>query len=95
MLDYHGQVIYYSEIIKKRMKATVEKLREILSQTSAKNAANEINETDSMREQGIDSLDLMDFYLNIEETYNIQIPDEDVEKLKSLNDFETYVNSKL
>ncbi|MCK4921646.1 MAG: hypothetical protein KAS71_11410 [Bacteroidales bacterium] len=77
------------------MEATVEKLREILSQTSAKNAAFEIDETGSMREQGIDSLDLMDLYLNIEDTFNIQIPDEDVNKLSSLKDFEIYVNNKL
>lgn len=95
VLGYHGQVIYYLEIIEKSMKATVEQLREILSKTSARNAAFEIDETGSMREQGIDSLDLMDLYLNIEDTFNIQIPDDDINKLKSLKDFETYVNNKL
>lgn len=77
------------------MKATVEKLREILAETSAKNAAYEINDYEPMRKQGIDSLDLMDLYLNIEETFNVEIPDEDVEKLKSLKDFVEFINSKL
>jgi len=86
---------YFNTSKLKNMNATIEKLREILSSTPAKGAAFEIKENESMREQGIDSLDLMDFYLNIEEAFNIQIPDEDVEKLKSLVDFEKYINQKV
>lgn len=73
---------------------TIEKLRDILAKTS-NNLAHEINEDDSMREQGVDSLDLMDFYLNLEDEYNVQIPDQDIEKLSSLKDFQSYIQNKL
>ncbi|MFT4753484.1 MAG: acyl carrier protein [Salibacteraceae bacterium] len=76
------------------MTVTIEKLREILEKTS-NNLANEINVGDSMREQGVDSLDLMDFYLNLEDEYNVQIPDQDIEKLSSLNDFQAYIQNKI
>ena len=76
------------------MSVTIEKLREVLAKTS-NNLAHEINETDSMREQGIDSLDLMDFYLNLEDEYDVQIPDIDIEKLNSLSDFQSYIEKKL
>ena len=76
------------------MGATVEKLREILALTS-NDLAFEVNDSESLHSQGVDSLDLMDFYLNIEDEYGIQIPDVDVDKLHSLQDFITYVNGKL
>jgi acyl carrier protein len=76
------------------MAATIEKLREILALTS-NDLAFEINDSDSLHSQGVDSLDLMDFYLNIEDEYGIQIPDTDVDGLLSLKDFMTYVNGKL
>lgn len=76
------------------MSVTIEKLREILAKTS-NNLAHEINESDSMREQGVDSLDLMDFYLNLEDEFNVHIPDNDIEKLSSLKDFQEYIQNKL
>lgn len=76
------------------MATTIEKLREILALTS-NDLAFEVNETESLHDQGVDSLDLMDFYLNIEDEYGIQIPDSDVDSLHTLQDFVTYVNGKL
>lgn len=76
------------------MAATIEKLREILAMTS-NDLAFEVNDSDSLHSQGVDSLDLMDFYLNIEDEYGIQIPDTDVDGLHSLQDFVKYVNVKL
>jgi acyl carrier protein len=76
------------------MAATIEKLREILAMTS-NDLAFEVNDSDSLHSQGVDSLDLMDFYLNIEDEYGIQIPDTDVDGLHSLQDFLKYVNGKL
>ena len=45
--------------------------------------------------QGIDSLDILSLLLLIQEKYNIQIPDEDIPKLSSLNEIVEYVNKKL
>ena len=77
------------------MKATIENLKEILSKTSVGALASDLNEVEPLKKQGVDSLDLLDFYLNIEETYEIHIADDDAEKLLSLNDYMSYINERL
>jgi acyl carrier protein len=50
---------------------------------------------DQVLSDSVDSLDLMDFYMNIEEKYDVSIPDKEVESLKSLNHFKNYLEEKL
>ncbi len=77
------------------MKVTINDLKEILANTSYGNNAKLLDANDSLREEGVDSLDLLDFYLNIEERYNIKVNDEDVAGLLTLNDYQKYVSDKL
>lgn len=77
------------------MKATIENLKELLSKTSVKNLAFELDINESLKKQGVDSLDLLDFYLSIEESYGFQIPDQDIDKLNTLVDYENYINGRL
>lgn len=42
--------------------------------------------------QGIDSLDALSIFTQVEEKYSIHIPDEDFEKLASIDDIVRYVN---
>lgn len=77
------------------MKVTINELKEILANTSYGNNAKLLDANDSLREEGVDSLDLLDFYLNIEERYNIKVNDEDVAGLLTLNDYQKYVSGKL
>ena len=44
---------------------------------------------------GIDSLDIVELVMNAESFYDIQIPDEDVEKLKTVNDCVIYLGKKI
>jgi len=77
------------------MEVTINDLKEILANTSFGNNAKLLDGNDSLREEGVDSLDLLDFYLNIEEHYNIKVNDEDVAGLLTLNDYQKYVSDKL
>ncbi len=43
---------------------------------------------------GADSLDIVELVMAMEEEYDIEIPDEDAEKLKTVGDVATYVQSK-
>ena len=43
----------------------------------------------------LDSLDMLDFFLNIEDTYKITIPDDDLLKLKTLEDYVNYINENI
>jgi acyl carrier protein len=49
----------------------------------------------SITEQGVDSLDMLDFFLNIEETFNVKIPDTDIEKIRTFQALHQYLKSKL
>jgi acyl carrier protein len=43
---------------------------------------------------GADSLDIVELVMAMEEEFDLEIPDEDAEKLKTVNDVQTYLNSK-
>lgn len=43
---------------------------------------------------GADSLDIVELVMAMEEEFDIEIPDEDAEKLKTVNDVATYLSAK-
>ena len=43
---------------------------------------------------GADSLDIVELVMAMEECFNIEIPDEDAEKLRTVADVQTYLSSK-
>ncbi|HOO38125.1 MAG TPA: acyl carrier protein [Deltaproteobacteria bacterium] len=44
---------------------------------------------------GADSLDLVELIMTVEEEFNIEIPDEEAEKIKQVKDAINYVKSKI
>ena len=44
---------------------------------------------------GADSLDVVDLVMSIEENFDIEIPDEDVENIKTVGDIVKYIESKV
>jgi acyl carrier protein len=44
---------------------------------------------------GADSLDAVEFVMALEETFDMEIPDEDAEKIKTIGDAVKYVSDKL
>lgn len=46
---------------------------------------------DSLKDAGIDSLDIMTFFLGIEEKFNVKIPDEDIDALDSIDNIIAYL----
>jgi acyl carrier protein len=52
-------------------------------------------ETSFIDDLGADSLTVVELVLALEEEFEIDIPDEDTEKLKSFKDAVDYINSKL
>ena len=43
---------------------------------------------------GADSLDVVDLVMSIEENFDIEIPDEDVENIKTVGDIVKYIEAK-
>jgi acyl carrier protein len=77
------------------MDVTIDNLKKILAGTSYGKNAQLLKGDDLLREEGVDSLDLLDFYLNIEEEYHIKVDDQDVAGLLTLNDYLRYVKDRL
>jgi len=47
-----------------------------------------------LREIGLDSLDFMSILFSVQEKYNIDIPDEDIDGLNTLNKLIRYIDEK-
>jgi len=47
-----------------------------------------------LRKQGIDSLDMFNLFLLIEETFGVTIPDDDMDQLDTLDAIVAYVESR-
>ncbi len=48
-----------------------------------------------LSDQDVDSLDLSGMLLSIEEAFGVEIPDEDIDGIQTINDIVDYVNAKL
>ncbi|MCK1219381.1 acyl carrier protein [Streptococcus uberis] len=55
-----------------------------------------ISEKTSLKDDlGVDSIELMEFVINVEDAFSISIPDEDVETLMTIGDLIDYLQKKL
>jgi len=78
------------------MKATLEDVLSIIE--SAENLTINLKELIADKpfvDQGIDSLDRMSIFLNIEDAYGVKIPDEEIDTLISVEKIVEYLNSTL
>lgn len=58
-------------------------------------AAEEVtNEASFIEDLGADSLDIVELIMALEEEYDIEIPDEDAEKIQTVQDVITYIQSR-
>jgi acyl carrier protein len=48
-----------------------------------------------MKDLGADSLDVVELMMALEEKYNLEIPDVDAEKIKTIQDVVLYIESRL
>lgn len=57
--------------------------------------ANEVNpEASFIEDLGADSLDIVELIMALEEEYDMEIPDEDAEKIQTVQDVISYITSK-
>jgi acyl carrier protein len=70
------------------------KLKEIISKKLSVDPERILLEASFVEDLGADSLDLMDLIMTMEEEFDIDIPDEDAERLKTVGDVETYMKER-
>lgn len=76
------------------MKINSQEILQILKEIGVLVDVNTLEIDKPLKDQGIDSLDMANLFLNLQERYNIEIPMEDVEKLASIENIEQYIKLK-
>ncbi|MCR2059180.1 acyl carrier protein, partial [Campylobacter lari] len=66
------------------MKIEIKDILEILKEVGVLIDVNTLEINKPLKDQRVDSLDMANLFLNLQEKYNIEIPMEDVEKLISI-----------
>jgi acyl carrier protein len=71
-----------------------EKVKEIIAKQLGVNAAEITPESSFVEDLGADSLDTVELVMAFEEGFNIEIPDEDAEKIQKVKDAVEYIKNK-
>ena len=71
-----------------------EKLKAIVIEQLSVGEQEVVNEASFLDDLGADSLDVVELVMAIEEEYGIEIPDDDAEKLQTVQDAITYVEER-
>ena len=71
-----------------------EKVKEIIAKQLGVNAAEVTMEASFVEDLGADSLDTVELVMAFEETFDVEIPDEDAEKITKVRDAIEYIKNK-
>lgn len=74
--------------------AVQEKIKEIIVAQLGVTPEKVKIEAKFIEDLGADSLDIVELVMAMEEEFDLEIPDEDAEKLKTVNDVQSYLVSK-
>ena len=73
--------------------AVEDKLANVISEQLGVDRGKVTPEASFTTDLGADSLDSVELIMAIEDEFEIEIPDEDVEKLKTVGDLQDYINN--
>ena len=74
--------------------AVDEQIKEIISKQLGGDSGKVTNEASFIDDLGADSLDTVELVMAFEESFNIEIPDEDAEKILKVQDAINYIQDK-
>jgi acyl carrier protein len=72
-----------------------EKVKDIIEKELGVEREKLTSEASFIEDLGADSLDIVELVMEFEKEFNIDIPDEDAEKLRTVGDALNYLNSKI
>ena len=70
------------------------KVKEIIAEQLNQDAAGIDNSSHFVNDLGADSLDVVEIVMAFEEAFDLEIPDEDAEKMQTVQDAINYVSEK-
>lgn len=71
-----------------------DKIREIIVEQLDVDEDKVTTEASITEDLGADSLDVVDLVMSIEESFDLEIPDEEVENIKTVGDIVKYIEAK-
>ena len=79
------------EKLEQRKQEILSKIRPILSDLLELNAEKIVPNAKIAEDLGVDSLDSVEITIKLEDVFNIEISDDDIEKMKTVDDILTYL----
>jgi len=76
------------------MGVTAAQIRESLEKIDLDIRVESLNDNEPLTEQGFDSLDMITMFFMLEKEFSVDIPDTDVDTLKTLNDLAVYISNR-
>ena len=73
----------------------LEKVKVILAEQFDVDEDSITNETDLQDDLGADSLDVVDLLMSIEDEFEIEIPDEEIEHIRTVGELVNYIESNM
>lgn len=73
---------------------TSEKIKELIAKQLNKPVSEITDEKEVVKDLGADSLDVMEMLMNIEEEFNLTVPEEDAVNIKTVGDIVKLIDSK-
>jgi acyl carrier protein len=77
------------------MSDNAEKVKDIIEKELGVERDKLTDDANFIEDLGADSLDIVELVMEFEKEFNIDIPDEDAEKLKTVGDAMAYLNQKV
>ena len=77
------------------MADNAQKVRDIIEKELGVEREKLTDEASFIEDLGADSLDIVELVMEFEKEFNIDIPDEDAEKLRTVGDAMRYLNEKM
>ncbi|WP_391158570.1 acyl carrier protein [Wolbachia endosymbiont of Liriomyza huidobrensis] len=82
-----------SELVKSTREDIEEKVKKIILEHISKDVE-KFNSSSKLSEHGTDSLDAVEIIMAAEEEFGIEIPDEDAQKMETMEQIVEYINNK-
>ncbi len=70
-----------------------EKIKEILAEQLDADIDDMTMDTDIARDLGADSLDVVELLMSIEDEFSVEVPDEEIENIKTIGDLTEYIQN--
>lgn len=71
----------------------LEKVKAILAEQFDINGDTLTDETDIQEDLGADSLDVVDLLMSIEDEFNVEVPDEEIENIKTVGELVSFIEA--